>query len=50
MALKTFQSGEVIFRQGEVGDSFFQIVDGSVDVWLGFGEEDALKLTELKKD
>ena len=50
MALKTFQSGEVIFRQGEIGESFFQIVDGSVEVWLGYGEEDALKLTELKKD
>ena len=50
MVVKTFQSGEVIFRQGDAGNSFFQILDGSVDVILGYGSEDQLKLTELKKD
>ena len=50
MVVKTFQSGEVIFRQGDAGESFFQILDGSVDIILGYGEEDELKLTELKKD
>ena len=50
MAVKTFKGGEVIFRQGDAGNSFFQILDGSVDVILGYGSEDQLKLTELKKD
>ena len=50
MVQRHFESGEIIFRQGEEGGSFFQILDGSVDVFLGYGEEDALMLTRLKKD
>lgn len=50
MTEKQFKSGEVIFRQGDEGECFYRILDGSVEVILDYGEESALNLTELKKD
>ena len=49
MTNKHFNGGEVIFRQGEEGNSFFQVLDGSVSVILDYGQENALVLTSLKK-
>lgn len=45
---KQFVKGEIIFRQGEEGRSFFQIKSGAVEIIVNYGEEDELKLTELK--
>lgn len=45
---KVFGKGEVIFREGDLGDSFFQIVDGLAGVYLGYGTADEKKLTEMK--
>jgi CRP-like cAMP-binding protein len=45
---KVFGKSEVIFREGDLGDSFFQIVDGLAGVYLGYGTADEKKLTEMK--
>ena len=44
---KKFGKDEVIFREGDHGTSFFQIVEGSVGVYVNYGLADQRKLTEL---
>ena len=48
MQEKVFSQGEVIIQQGDLGDSFFQIVNGAVEVIAKQGDEEK-KLTELKE-
>ena len=50
MIEKTFKKGEVIFKQGELGDSFYQVLEGCVGIFAQYGEAEELKLTELGKD
>ena len=50
MAEKQFAKDEVIFREGEAGESFFQITDGTVGIYVNYGSGEQHKLTELKKD
>ena len=50
MVEKIFNSGEVIFHQGEVGRTFFKIQKGVVGIFVNYGEKDEMKLTELKDD
>ena len=49
MTEKQFAKNEVIFREGELGESFFQIADGTVGIYVNYGSGDEHKLTELKK-
>ena len=44
---KTFSKGEVIFREGDNGESFFEVVKGRVGVYTGYGEATEQKLTEI---
>ena len=44
---KTFSKGEVIFREGDNGDSFFEVLKGLVGVYTGYGESTEQKLTEI---
>lgn len=44
---RNFSKGEVIFRQGENGNSFFKIIEGSVSVIANYGEADERELTVL---
>ena len=48
MRRRQFAAGKVVFREGEIGDTFFQIVEGTAGVYLHYGEEDQRKLNELK--
>ncbi len=50
MTEKQFAKNEVIFREGERGDSFFLILEGTVGIYVNYGSADQQKLTELKKD
>lgn len=43
-----FSKGEVVFREGELGDSFYQIVEGTAGVYYHYGEADEKKLTDMK--
>ena len=47
MVEKQFGKDEVIFRQGETGNTFYKITDGTVGIIDQYGEEGALKLAEL---
>ena len=47
MQEKKFNKGEVIIRQGDYGESFFQIVEGSVDVYVDYQGANEKKLREL---
>ena len=44
---RNFSKGEVIFRQGDSGNSFFKILEGSVSVIANYGEADERELTVL---
>lgn len=50
MTEKQFHKGEVIFRQGDLGLSFYRILEGSVGIFLNYEEAEERKLTELTKD
>ena len=47
MTEKQFGKGEVIFRQGDEGDSFYRVTEGCVDVFASYGDEDEVRLTQL---
>ncbi len=49
MTKKQFKKGEVIFREGDTGDTLYQIEDGVVGIYASFGESDQQLLTELTK-
>ena len=40
MTEKVFEKGIVIFREGDIGNSFFQIVSGTAGVYSHYGEAD----------
>ena len=43
-----FNKGDVVFREGQYGDCFYQINSGAVETVVRFGEADEQKLAELK--
>ena len=43
-----FGKNEVVFREGEQGTCFYQIVKGTAGVYLHYGEAEEQKLTEMK--
>ena len=45
---KTFADGEIIIKEGDLGDSFFQLLEGNAVVYLNYGLEGQVKLTELQ--
>jgi CRP-like cAMP-binding protein len=45
---KIFADGEVIIKEGDQGNSFFQIKEGSAIVYKSYGQTDQVKLTDLK--
>ena len=47
--IKEFKKGDVIFREGDTGDNVYQIEEGTVSVYAGYGEDDQTLLTELGK-
>ena len=50
MKEKQYSAGEVLFREGDSLKYFFLILDGSAEVFLNYGDEDALKLADAAKD
>jgi len=49
MATKNFAKGEIIFKEGANGDSFFDVLKGTVGIFINYGEADEQKLTEVKE-
>ena len=50
MTEKQFSKGDVIFREGDVGETLYQIIDGTVGIYAAYGESDQQLLVELGKD
>ena len=50
MTKKQFKKGDVIFREGDTGDTLYQINGGEVGIYLCYGEGDQKLLTTLSKD
>ena len=50
MTEKVFKKGEVIFRQGEQESGFYQVLSGCVGIFLDYGQEQELKLTEVTEN
>ncbi len=50
MAQKTFKRNDIIIREGDYGDTFFQIVSGNVGIYLGYGTDQEQRLSVLGKD
>ena len=48
MIIRSFKQGEIIFRQGDFADEMFDIVSGSVGVYVGFGTGAEDRLTVLE--
>ena len=40
MIEKKFNKGDVIFREGDDANSFFQIQEGNVEIIINYGNED----------
>ncbi len=49
MIEKTYTNGEIIIREGDIGNSFYQLLSGSAGVYVNYGKEDQVKLTVLKE-
>lgn len=47
--VKTYGSGEVIIKEGDIGKSFFQLLEGNAAVYKNFGGDDQVKLVVLEK-
>ncbi len=45
---KSFKSGDLIIKEGDIGKSFFQLIEGKADVYAGFGKNDPVKLSVLE--
>ena len=48
MNLKTFNKGDIIFKQGDFAHGMYDIISGSVGIYVGFGTEHEVELTVLK--
>ncbi len=48
MAEKLFNKGDVIFREGDTGDGFYQLKSGEVGVYVNYGTDDEIKLRSLE--
>lgn len=45
---RSFKNGEIIIREGDSGNSFFRLTEGSALVYAGFGKDDQIKLASLE--
>ena len=48
MEQKSFRQGEVIFREGDIGNTFYQILSGTAVAYQSYGEEQQLRLNDMK--
>lgn len=46
---KTYVNGEIIIKEGDIGNSFFQLLSGSAGVYVNYGKADQVKLTVLNE-
>ena len=44
---KTFNNGEVIIKEGDTGNTFYQLLEGNVAVYKNYGEKDEAAIATL---
>lgn len=49
MNTRTFNKGDVIFKQGEFSREMYDILSGSVGIYVGYGSDNENQLTVLNK-
>ena len=47
MKEKIFTKNQIVFREGEEGNCFYQILDGTAGIYLHYGEAEEIKLAEM---
>ncbi|MCR4923043.1 MAG: cyclic nucleotide-binding domain-containing protein [Lachnospiraceae bacterium] len=47
MTEKLFKKGNVIFKEGDLGETFYQVIEGSVAIYSNYGKSDENLLVEL---
>ena len=50
MTEKQFQKDEVIFRQGEEGNTFYQVIEGAVGIVVSYDGKEKVQLSKVTKD
>ena len=50
MTEKQFKKGDVIFREGDIGETLYLINEGTVAIYASYGEDDQQLLVEQGKD
>ena len=50
MTEKIFKKGDVIFKEGTMGNTMYQIADGAVGIYVNYGKPDQTMLTEITKN
>ncbi len=50
MIIRSYKKDDVIFREKEEGNCFYQIKEGRIGIFLNYGEADEKKLTELSEE
>ncbi len=50
MTDRQFKKGEVIFSEGEMGSTLYQIKEGVVTIYAGYGDSEQQELTKLGRD
>ena len=48
LAEKTFSQGEVIIKEGDIGNSFFRILEGKAGVYADYGKDDPFRIAVLE--
>ena len=48
-AEKAFGSGEVIIKEGDTGNSFFQLLEGKVAVYKNYGKDDEVQVATIEQ-
>ena len=50
MTEKQFQKDDVIFRQGEEGNTFYQVIEGTVGIVVSYDGKERVQLSKVTKD
>ena len=45
---KTFNQGEVIIKEGDIGKTFFRLLEGKAGVYADYGKNDPMRLAVLE--
>ena len=50
IAEKTFNRGEIIIKEGDIGKSFFRLMEGTAGVYSNFGKKDEFRLGAIESE